>query len=335
MLFVWSSYQVPCTHTAPTRQNFSMQQFSEYRVGPALICAHFLQHLCSYNSAHFMRGDVDMERSVTFLQSPAAVAGLWISCHGWNHFLCKEALVGCVHVSFRSVSSWWLTDSPLLTTGCRTLSCVSQRPGQETVGVQTHGAQDREASALPIGSPPQAPSKPPLPKIMPGSTDEHEDCQWAPCCPGRRAWRGVTGMPWSPPLPARSRRQPLSESVQGMERPGGWISAQRTSACLLSDHLSVLPAGSELSLVGPRRGRGQGRPPATEWSRVRGLLVWLASGSPGGFTDPRGGEKSREDVHPGRQPWPQASCALGPTAGNGRLSGHRAALPTPRPQLFL
>lgn len=146
---------------------------------------------------------------------------------------------------------------------------------------------------------------------------------------------GATGMPWSPPLPACSQRQPLSESVRGMERPGGWISAQRTSACLPSDHLSVLPSGSELCLVGPRRGRGQGRPPATEQSCGRGLLAWPAFGSLGGFTNPRGGERSREEVRPGKQPWPQASCALGPAAGNGRLSGHRAAFPTPRPQLFL
>ena len=61
MLFVWSSYQGPCTHTAPMRRNSSMQPFSAYRVGPALICAHFLQHVCRYNSPHFMCGDVDME----------------------------------------------------------------------------------------------------------------------------------------------------------------------------------------------------------------------------------------------------------------------------------
>ena len=130
-------------------------------------------------------------RLVTFLQCPAAVAGPWISCHGWNHhFLCKEALVGCVHVSFRSVSLWWLADSPLLTPGCRAPSCVSQRSGQETIRAHTRGAWDREASVLPVGSPPQAPNKPFLPKTMPGSTDEHKDCQWASCCPGRRVWRG-------------------------------------------------------------------------------------------------------------------------------------------------
>lgn len=189
-------------------ENFSMQQFSEYRVGPALICAHFLQHLCRYNSAHFMHGDVDMERSVTFLQSPAAVAGLWISCHGWNHFLCKEALVCCVHVSFQSVSSWWLADSPLLTMGCRALSCVSQRSGQETTGAQTHGAWDRGASVLPIASPPQAPNKPPLPKTVPGSTDEHKACQWVSHCPRRRAWGGGGGGDWNALVPSFAR--PLS-----------------------------------------------------------------------------------------------------------------------------
>ena len=177
-------------------------------MGPALICAHFLQHLCRYNSAHFMHGDVDMERSVTFLQSPAAVAGLWISCHGWNHFLCKEALVCCVHVSFQSVSSWWLADSPLLTMGCRALSCVSQRSGQETTGAQTHGAWDRGASVLPIASPPQAPNKPPLPKTVPGSTDEHKACQWVSHCPRRRAWGGGGGGDWNALVPSFAR--PLS-----------------------------------------------------------------------------------------------------------------------------
>lgn len=49
--------------------------------------------------------------------------------------------------------------------------------------------------------------------------------------------------------------------------------------------------------MGPRRERGQGHPPATGQSRGRGLLAWLAPGSPGGFTDLCGGKRGREDAH--------------------------------------
>ena len=81
--------------------------------------------------------------------------------------------------------------------------------------------------------------------------------------------------------------------------------------------------------MGPRRGQSQGHSPITEQSHRRGLLAWPAPDSPGGR------ERGREDARLGRQPWPRASCALGPAAGSGHLSGHGAALPTPRPQLFL
>ena len=227
-------------------------------MGPALICAHFLQHLCRYNSAHFMHGDVDMERLVTFLQSPAAVAGPWISCHGWNHhFLCKEALVCCVHVSFQSVSLWWLADSPLLTTGCRALSCVSQRSGQETTGAQTHGAWDRGASVLPIASPPQAPNKPPLPKTVPGSTDEHKVCQWASHCPRRRVSRGRLECPGPllcPPALRGSPSQSQCEGWKGLEV--GFLPREQVPACRVTTCQSC-PQARSCAWWAPGRGRAR------------------------------------------------------------------------------
>lgn len=88
--------------------------------------------------------------------------------------------------------------------------------------------------------------------------------------------------------------------------------------------------------MGPRWGAGPGSP-----SRHR-AVTWAWASSVAGtwqprwvYIDPCGGKRGREDAHFGGAALAHgASCALGPAAGDGHLSGHGAALPTPRPQLF-
>lgn len=147
------------------------------------------------------------------------------SCSRWpldllpwleSSFCAKKPCVGCVHVSFRSVSLWWLADSPLLTPGCRAPSCVSQRSGQETIRAHTCVEPRTEKPLCCL-----------LDLLLKPQTNlfSRKQCLAPLMSTGlsvgimlsrkERAWRGVTGVPWSPPLPARSQGSPSQSQCEG------------------------------------------------------------------------------------------------------------------------
>lgn len=78
-----------------------------------------------------------------------------------------------------------------------------------------------------------------------------------------------------------------------------------------------------------------GHPPATGQSRGRGLLAWLAPGSPGGFIDPCGGKRGQRGCPFWGGSLATGLLCLGCKPGDGHLCSHPGCPPNSQTSAFL